>query len=405
MSILSHSPLSPNIEETISGRESPTFSTLVAPLEAQYRYLTSQVSGSNNPITYTFKYQMNGLVYFHVEACTSALDLLSAAKNDSFANRLIVPPSGLGKSTFYEANANRGALQMFQLLDRLSKKASKCVSLSYPELGNLVAVDGSLIDACLSMIWADYRTNVHKIKMHLGFNLNQGIPRKMALTPGKEAERPFVCVLLEEGDTGVIDRGYQDHQRFDAWIEEDKHFVARLKQNTQYEILEHLPFEKGSSIFFFAKVLLGNAAHKMVHPVFLVGFKSRGKIYWVATDREDLTAEQIAFVFSLRWQIETFFAWWKRHLKVYHLISRNHHGVLVQLLSGLITYLLLVIYFHRKYGEKPSLERLRQLRWDIRHESCEAVPIQVHLHIYFFMWTENTLSNPLYWWFFRHAIF
>jgi IS4 transposase len=36
----------------------------------------------------------------------------------------------------------------------------------------------------------------------------------------------------------------------------------------------------------------------------------------VATDRADLTAEQIAFIYSLRWEIEKLFSWWKRHLKV-----------------------------------------------------------------------------------------
>jgi site-specific recombinase XerD len=35
--------------------------------------------------------------------------------------------------------------------------------------------------------------------------------------------------------------------------------------------------------------------------------------------------------------IETFFGWWKRHLKVYHLIARSKYGLMVQLLGGLIT--------------------------------------------------------------------
>lgn len=90
---------------------------------------------------------------------------------------------------------------------------------------------------------------------------------------------------------------------------------------------------------------------------------------WVATDRADLTAEQIAFIYSLRWEIEKLFSWWKRHLKVYHLISRNRHGMLLQLLAGLITYLLFVLYCYQQYGEKyPSILRLRQLRCDIRKE-------------------------------------
>lgn len=401
MSILSSSPLSPSFEERKFAPTSPTFSALLAPLDAQLAYLTPLMSGSNKPLSYTFEYQVRGLVYYHTESYTSAQDLLQAAESDAFVNRLLVPKTGLGESTFYEANATRGSHQMLQLVDRLFKKASKCVGIAYAELGPLVAIDGSLIGACLSMIWADYRSHARKAKAHVGFDLNRGIPRKLILTPGKSPERPFVPQLLEMGETGVLDRGYQDHQRFDRWIEAGRHFVARLRKNTQRQILERLPFPKGTAIFFFAKVLLGDQAHQMTHPVYLVGFKSRGKTYWIATDRKDLSAQQIAFIFSLRWQIEIFFAWWKRHLKVYHLISRNQHGVLLQLLAGLITYLLLVIYFHQRYQERPSLRRFRQLRRDIRRE---AQPV-IDLHISIVIHVDSPLLLLLFLWLNRHAIF
>lgn len=119
----------------------------------------------------------------------------------------------------------------------------------------------------------------------------------------------------------------------------------------------------------------------MQDPVSLVGFRSRGTVYWVVTARADLTAEQIAFLFSLRWEIEGFFAWWKRHLKVYPLISRNHHGVLLQLLAGVLPYLLLVLYCQHHYGERPSLRRLRALRWQIRQETHRSTPIFVVISI------------------------
>ena len=410
MSILSCSPLSPMVEEKGFPKGSPTFSVLLGPLEACLPYLTPLESGSNKPLTYTFAHQIRGLVYYHTETCTSAQDLLFAARCDGFVNRLLVPPSGLGKSTFYEANASRGSTQMIELVDRLSKKASKCVGRSYAELGHLVVIDGSLIGACLSMTWADYLGDVRKAKMHLGLDLSGSIPRKMILTEGRGAERPFVSHLLKEGETGVLDRGYQDHQRFDAWIAEGKHIVVRLKKNTKWEVIEALPFEKGTSIFFFSKVLLGDPVHRMTHPVYLIGFESRGKTYWIATDREDLTAEQIAFIFSLRWQVETFFAWWKKHLKVYHLtclcvarrqVSRNPHGVLVQLLSGLITYLLLVIYFHQRYGQRPCVKYLRQLRWDIRHETQPPTLV----HIYLVIQTDTQLSPLIFLWLLNPAIF
>ena len=42
--------------------------------------------------------------------------------------------------------------------------------------GDLVAIDGSLIDAVLSMAWADYRQGAKKAKVHVGFDLNHSIP-------------------------------------------------------------------------------------------------------------------------------------------------------------------------------------------------------------------------------------
>lgn len=344
---------------------------LISPLEEILPEITPLKSSSNRPITFTFDYQLRNLIYYHTEEFTSAQALLQEMQDeDSFAYHNLVPEEGLGESTFYEANASRGVTQMLEVFDKLARKVSKRLGFAHAELGNLVAIDGSLIEASLSMTWANYTDSKNKAKVHLGFDLNQGIPRKLYLTDGKGAERPFVSCILEPDQTGVVDRGYQDHSRFDEWIEEEKHFVARLKSNTKWEILKKLPYKKGGKVFFFAKVQLGDENHRMKHPVYLVGFRVGRKIYWVATSRIDLTAEEIAFIYSLRWEIEKLFAWWKRHLKVYHLISRDRHGLLLQLLAGLITYLLLVLYCYQLYGErKPSIRRLRELRRRIRRET------------------------------------
>ena len=370
MSILSFSPVSLSNLYVGASISSPTFSMLIAPLETILTEITPLESTSNRCITFTFDYQLKSLIYYHTEEFTSAQALLEEMQDkDSFAHHNLAPEAGLGESTFYEANTNRGLTQMLEVFGKLAKKVSRHLGIAHAQLGDLVAIDGSLIDATLSMIWADYRDTKNKAKVHLGFDLNRSIPRKLYLTEGKGAERPFVSCILESGQTGVMDRGYQDHSRFDEWIDEEKHFVARLKNNTRWEVLERLPFDKNSKVFFFAKVQLGDENHRMQHPVYLVGFRVGKKIFWVVTDRADLTAAEIAFIYSLRWEIEKLFAWWKRHLKVYHLISRNRHGMLLQLLSGLITYLLLVLYCYQLYGEKPSIRRLRELRRRIRRET------------------------------------
>ena len=248
MSILTSSPLSPANNEEI-GCLSPTFSRLIAPLEGQLPDLTPLESGSNRPLDYTFAHQVRALVYYHTEAFTSGQDLLEAAHDDPFVRALMIPETGLGKSTFYEANATRGSQQMFELLARLTHKARRRLKIAYPELGKLIALDGSLIDACLSMRWAEYSSTRRKAKVHLGFDLNYGIPRCLEMTDGKGAERPFVSTLLDEGDTGVLDRGYVDYARFDTWIDEGKHFVVRLRKNAHREILESLPIPGNRDLF------------------------------------------------------------------------------------------------------------------------------------------------------------
>lgn len=64
-------------------------------------------------------------------------------------------------------------------------------------------------------------------------------------------------------------------------------------------------------------VLLGTLdVNQTKKPIHLVGYSIEGVSYWVSTDRFDLSAEQVALVYKLRWDIESFFAWWKQHLKV-----------------------------------------------------------------------------------------
>jgi hypothetical protein len=209
--------------------------------------------------------------------------------------------------------------------------------------------------------------------VHLSFDLNRGIPRKIFLSDGNGAERSFVSMILCPGQTGVTDRGYQAHDLFDRWQEENKHFVCRIKANTKKHCIEAKEINPDSNIFYDAIVLLGTPrVNQTKKPVRLVGYTIDGTKYWVATSRYDLTAEQIALIYKLRWDIEKFFAWWKRHLRVYHLIARSEYGLMVQILTGLITYLLLAIYCREQHNEKVSIRRVRELRIKIQNEARVA---------------------------------
>ena len=328
----------------------------------------------NRPLQMTFDDQMKILIYYHLEEHTSGRHLLQVLAQEDFAATHLAPPDGIQKSAFFEAINTRGLEQAVHVYEHLQKQATAKLPIAkeVDGLGELIAVDGSLIDATLSMVWADYRDGAKKAKVHLGFNIAQGIPQKMVLTDGKADERPQAERLVAPGQTGVYDRYYQCYKNFDDWQEQERHFVCRIKASSPKTVLRENPVNPDSHVFYDAVVLLGTKdINQTAREVRVVGYRADGKNYWVATDRFDLSAEQIALIYKLRWTIESFFGWWKRHLKVYHLIARSPYGLLMQILSGLITYLLLAIYCHDVHGERVSIQRVRQFRNTIRNEAAE----------------------------------
>ena len=326
-------------------------------------------SKGNRPLKMSFEDHLRVLIFFHLEEHTSAQHLLQTLKEDDFARESVAPEDGIEKSSFSEATNSRGLEQFMHVFQQLQVQAAKFLPKAHEELGDLIGIDGSLIDGTLSMLWADYRKGSKKAKVHVGFDLNRSIPRKVHLTDGNGAERPFVSKILSKGQTGVLDRGYQCHELFDQWQHDDQLFVCRIKASTIKKILSQNSVPADSIVFYDAIVLLGTpGVNQSKTPLRLVGYEIDSVKYWIATDRYDLSSEQIAQAYKLRWNIENFFAWWKRHLKVYHLIARSPHGLMVQILAGLITYLLLSIHCHSHFQEKVSIRRVRQLRTQIKNE-------------------------------------
>jgi hypothetical protein len=327
-------------------------------------------SRGDRPLQMTFEQQLKSLILFHLEEYDSARHLLQVLKEDDFARAFIAPPQGIERSSYSEAINTRGLEQLIFVYEKLQAQATATLSDAHPHLGDLVAIDGTLIDAVLSMTWADYSSTAKKAKIHLGFDINRSIPGKFCLTEGKGDERPLVPRLLSPGQTGVMDRNYQCHRNFDLWQEQGLQFVCRIRAGTIKTCLETHAVPDGSPVFYDALVRLGApTASQTQWPVRVVGYWVDDKKYWVATNRFDLPSTDIALIYKLRWEIEKFFGWWKQHLNVYPLIARSAYGFMVQVLGGLITYLLLAIYCHKHFQERVSIKRVRELRISIQNEA------------------------------------
>jgi len=143
---------------------------LFTPFKASLDQVPALVARGNRPLQMTFEDQLKILTYYHFEEHFSGRHLLQVLKQEGFAATHIAPSDGIEKSAFFEAINSRGLEQMVHVYENLQKQARVKLPIAreISELGDLIAVDGSFIDATLSMVWADYRKEVKKSQSPLG---------------------------------------------------------------------------------------------------------------------------------------------------------------------------------------------------------------------------------------------
>jgi hypothetical protein len=350
--------------------KSKTYNKFREPLDKALADIPHEEAKGNRPYQMTMEQFLDILIYYHLIHPESGRHLIQELEHDSFARTMIAPHDGIKKSSFFEAMHSRDYEFLVKVFNTLCAQAFSVLPKEYSDLGDLIAIDGTLIDMVFSATWADYRKDSKKAKAHFGFNVNHSTPSGYTLTTGKADERKEVKHLISKGQTAITDRYYQCHANFDQWQSEGIHFVCRIRENTTKTIMKENPISPDSPVFYDAIVTLGSTKDNSTKiPLRLISYRVGLKIYWIATDRFDLSAEQIAQIYLLRWKIEVFFGWWKRHLNVYHVLARSYHGLMIQILAGLITFLLLSLYCRNSFQEKVSIRRVRDLRIAISNEA------------------------------------
>ena len=73
-----------------------------------------------------------------------------------------------------------------------------------------------------------------------------------------------------------------------------------------------------------------------------------------ATNDFDRSAVEIALAYKARWGIELFFKWVKQHLEIKQFVGRNENAVRIQILTALISYLLVAL-FRQRTGTQNTL--------------------------------------------------
>jgi len=251
-----------------------------------------------------------------------------------------------------------------------------------PEDMQLIAVDGSLLDALARMLWAvwlDQYENAAKI--HLHYNVSRSVPVLLELTNGNGDEKKSLREHLTAACLYLIDRGYVDYKLYQEISAAGSSFVGRLRCNAAMEVLTSRPLtakDRAAGVETDEEVWLGRIKDgtRMPRPVRVIKVhvknpparnlkpkvaKVNGKVKairtheeefdaWLVTDRLDLPADVVVLLYRYRWQVETFFRWFKCVLGCRHMFAESPQGLTIQIYAALIAGLLIVLWT----GCKPT---------------------------------------------------
>jgi hypothetical protein len=275
----------------------------------------------------------------------------------------------------------------------------------FPDDLDLIASDGSVLEALPRMVWALWLRKEHNgVRLHLDFDVLRGVPVAAEVTTARASETARLRKRLAPGRLYVIDRGLADYGFFQDVIDADSSFVGRVQENAVYEVIEEREVTeaaRAAGVVFDRVVKLGGkvSGAKLAQPVRIVKvvvkneptralrfrrkrvsskktFRTGSETHelLLVTDRLDLSAELIALLYKYRWRVELFFKWLKCVLGCRHLVAESGDGVRIQVYAALIASLLIVLWTERK-PTKRTFEMLQFyfLGWASEQELQEHI--------------------------------
>ena len=171
-------------------------------------------------------------------------------------------------------------------------------------------------------------------------------------------------VPLRAGALYVFDKGYCDYSWWNAINEAGSIFVTRFKKNAGLSVIEERPIPADAVGVIKDEIVRlkhrrpGGRDNPYVTTLRRVTIVRPDKAtpLVLATNDLESPALVIAQRYKERWGIELFFKWIKQHLKIKTFLGRSENAVRIQVLTALISYLLVALYRQRHAPKKTMWE-------------------------------------------------
>jgi IS4 transposase len=278
------------------------------------------------------------------------------------------------RSTLADANARRPTAIFDDAADWLIGQVSRklhqeAAKLMYLLDSTSITLKGRQFDRWTS---ATRTRNTQGIKLHLLLEKATRIPKWYSLSAANVNDvEQALFVPLQRDVLYVFDKGYCDYNWWHQIDTAGAHFVTRFKNNAALVLQEERPIPpdvqdivlRDEIVSFKRRHPSGKRVNLYDKPLRRITIHRPGKAtpLVLATNDLDSPAADIAQRYKERWEIELFFKWIKQHLKIKEFFGRSVNAVHIQIVTALISYLLVALYRHTQRIQHTLWESLNMI--------------------------------------------
>jgi putative transposase len=318
--------------------------------------------------------QLVAMVYAQLSGASS-LRVLETSFNSQGTHHYHLGTGPVRRSTLADALARRqtevfaetARLLMAQAGRRLKREGSE---LLYALDSTSITLTGPGFDTWTS---ANRTCHTQGVKLHVLYENDAQIPAQHSITaPNVNDIDEGSRLLIEPGAVYVFDKGYCDYNWWGRIEAQNALFVTRFKRNAALAVESTRPIAAGDAevilsdeiVRFANKHPRGGRKNHYQKPLrrVTVARPDHDSPLVLATNDLASPARVIAQRYQDRWQIELFFKWIKQHLRIKTFLGRSENAVRIQILTALITYLLLALYRRTEHFTGSLWTLLSQVR-------------------------------------------
>jgi hypothetical protein len=258
------------------------------------------------------------------------------------------------RSTFAEANAKRDS-SVFELIYFQLKAYWDKVYPDSQRDNRVYIMDSTTIKLFQEIFRGSGLSNQNGkrkggLKVHMAVQDQQFLPAIMHITQAAYNDVTFSQKAdFPMGSTIIMDRGYRDHNLFNAWTQKNIRWITRTHPNSYYVIeknrcVQHADRKHGVSMD--VNILLGHPATKVPKvKCRLIKYTApkTGKYFEFLTNDFESEPTIIADLYKKRWSIELLFKRLKQNMPLQYFLGDNQNAIKIQIWCALIADLLLQV--------------------------------------------------------------